>query len=184
MSNPPNPPTPATPSPGDKNAPLPPPRRSRLKDIRASVRKTLGYSPELTTDQQITRRSFFSFSIFAILGVTAWKSWFLLKDSDATDGVQSPLRNTLDANGKIFKTTLAPDHLAPTYPASAGAANVRYNGGVGINNNGFNAADWRLNVTTLDNRKLEISIDDLQRLPHTEFAFEFKCIEGWSQISW
>ncbi|HEV9036204.1 MAG TPA: molybdopterin-dependent oxidoreductase [Puia sp.] len=158
--------------------------RARLASFRTTLKKALGYSRDLTPEQQITRRSFLSFSVFAILGATAWRSWFLLKDSASKEGVQSPLRNSLDADGKIFKHTLSPDHLAPTYPTSAGATNVRYNGGVGLNPSGFNAADWRLHVTTLDNRKLDISIEDLQRLPLTEFAFEFKCIEGWSQISW
>ena len=179
-----NPPPPPIPQPPDSNNPLPPRRPSRLASFRTRIKKTLGHSPDLTPQQLITRRSFFSFSIFAILGATAWKSWFWLKDSTTGNGVQSPLRNTLDADGKVFKRTLSPNHLAPTYPTSAGATHVRYNGGVGINPNGFNAADWRLDVATLDNRKLQITIDDLQRLPLTEFAFEFKCIEGWSQISW
>jgi hypothetical protein len=168
----------------DSAGPIPSPRRSRLKDFRASLRKALGYSPDLTPQQQITRRSFLSFSVFAVLGATAWRSWFWLKDSAANNGVQSPLRNTLDANGKIFKQMLSPNHHAPTYPTSAGARNVRYNGGVGLNPGGFNAADWRLDVTTLDGRKFGVNIDDLKGLPLTEFAFEFKCIEGWSQISW
>ena len=183
---PPSPPTPPLPpTPPQPPAPPPPPRQpSRLKDFRTTLRKALGYSPDLTPEQQITRRSFLSFSIFAVLGATAWRSWFWLKDSTRSEGVQSPLRNTLDADGKVFKHTLSPGHLAPTYPNSAGARNVRYNGGIGISPNGFSPADWHLDVTTLDNRKLRITIDDLQRLPLTEFAFEFKCIEGWSQISW
>src|SRR6185437_16568298 len=115
--------------------------RARLASFRTTLKKALGYSRDLTHEQQITRRSFLSFSVFAILGVTAWRSWFLLKDSASKEGVQSPLRNSLDADGKIFKHTLSPDHLAPTYPTSAGATNVRYNGGVGLNPSGFNAAD-------------------------------------------
>ncbi len=27
-------------------------------------------------------------------------------------------------------------------------------------------------------------MDELRQLPKTEMVFEFKCIEGWSQISW
>jgi DMSO/TMAO reductase YedYZ molybdopterin-dependent catalytic subunit len=61
---------------------------------------------------------------------------------------------------------------------------VRYNANIGLSNSGFDPAAWRLQVTTVDNRTLSISIDDLKRLPKTDFAFEFKCIEGWSQISW
>jgi len=159
-------------------------RPSRLASFRTALRRATGFSRDLTPEQQITRRSFLSFSIFTVLGVAAWRSWFWLKDSPTSNGVQSPLRKGLDADEKIFKHTLSPNHLAPTWPGPAGARNVRYNGGIGLGAKNFDAANWRLQVTTLDNRRLPISIDDLQRLPLTEFAFEFKCIEGWSQISW
>ena len=159
-------------------------RPSRLASFRTALRRATGFSRDLTPEQQITRRSFLSFSIFTVLGVAAWRSWFWLKDSATSNGVQSPLRKGLDADEKIFKHTLSPDHLAPTWPGPAGVRNVRYNGGIGLGAKNFDAANWRLQVTTLDNRRLPISIDDLQRLPLTEFAFEFKCIEGWSQISW
>jgi len=179
MNNPP------PPSSGSASSSSPAPRRpSRLASFRSALRRATGYSRDLTPEQQITRRSFLSFSIFTVLGVAAWRSWFWLKDSPTSNGVQSPLRKGLDADEKIFKHTLSPNHLAPTWPGPAGARNVRYNGGIGLGAKNFDAANWRLQVTTLDNRRLPISIDDLQRLPLTEFAFEFKCIEGWSQISW
>ncbi len=166
-------------------APAPPPARpSRWSAFRTGLSKAVGHSDQLTTEQQITRRSFVSFSAFAILGVAAWKSWFWLKDSAQSNGVQSPLRKGLDIDDKVFKHTLSSDHLAKTYPLSAAAKNVRYNSGIGLLHTSDDLAAWRLQVTTLDNRILSLTIDDLRRLPKTEYAFEFKCIEGWSQVSW
>lgn len=152
--------------------------------LRESFRKALGYSEKLTVQQQINRRTFVSFGAFFILGAAAWKSWFWLKDSVQSDGVQTPLRHGLNFDDKIFKHTLSPGHLAKTYPKSAATRNVRYNSGVGLSTNGFDLAKWSLQVTTADNRILNIGIDELRQLPKTEMVFEFKCIEGWSQISW
>ena len=118
------------------------------------------------------------------MGAAAWKSWFWLKDSASSDGIQAPLRKGLNADDKIFKHTLSPNHLAKTFPKSAAVRNVRYNSGIGLNANGFDSAKWMLQVTTADHRILNIDIDELRQLPKSEIVFEFKCIEGWSQISW
>ncbi len=157
---------------------------TRWGAIRSGLGKAAGHSPDLTPNQQVTRRTFVSFTAFTLLGVAAWKSWFWIKDGAQSDGVQGVLRKGLNADDRIFKHTLSRNHLAKTYPISEAATNVRYNSGLGLSTAGFDAAAWRLQVTTIDNRTLTISIDDLKRLPKTEFAFEFKCIEGWSQISW
>jgi DMSO/TMAO reductase YedYZ molybdopterin-dependent catalytic subunit len=152
--------------------------------LRESFRKALGYSEQLTVQQQINRRTFVSFSAFFLLGATAWKSWFWVKDAAQSDGVQAPLRRGLNVDDKIFKHTLSPGHLAKTYPKSAAARNVRYNANIGLSPNGFDLEKWALKVTTADNRTLNIGIDELRQLPKTEIVFEFKCIEGWSQVSW
>jgi hypothetical protein len=137
--------------------------------------------PKPHINKEINRRTFVSFSVFTLLGAAAWKSWFLLKDSIQKDGVQSPLREALNVDDKIFKHTLSPGHLAPTYPRELAAKNVRYNSGIGL---GADPAQWRLEVKKTNGETLQISLDELKALPKTDYAFEFKCIEGWSQISW
>jgi DMSO/TMAO reductase YedYZ molybdopterin-dependent catalytic subunit len=157
-------------------------RPSRWSTLRAGLRKITGHSDQLTTEQQITRRTFVSFSAFVVLGAAAWKSWFWLKDALPSDGVQGPLRKGLNVDDKLFKPTLSPDHLAKTYPTSVAARNVRYNANIGLPHTPD--PDWRLLVNNFDNFTLAISLDELKQLPKTQFAFEFKCIEGWSQVSW
>ncbi|HEV2478325.1 MAG TPA: molybdopterin-dependent oxidoreductase [Puia sp.] len=146
-----------------------------------TLAKAAGYGEDLTPEQQITRRTFVSFSAFALLGAAAWKSWFWIKDAVQSDGVQTPLRKGLNVDGKIFKHTLSPNHLAKTYPREQAAKTVRYNSGIGL---GADPATWRLQVTKANGEILAVSLDDLKALPKTDFAFEFKCIEGWSQVSW
>lgn len=166
-----------------QSAPVQPTSKPTVRaNLIRSLRKAAGYDDQLTPGQQITRRSFYSFGAFVLLGVAAWKSWFWLKDAGPSDGVQSPLRKGLNVNDKIWAPTLSKNHLAKTYPLSAASPHVRYNSGIGLAGTADPTA-WRLQVTTLDNRQLSISLDDLRALPKTEFAFEFKCIEGWSQVS-
>ena len=159
------------------------PRPSHLS-IREKLRRATGHSEDLPIQKQINRRTFLSFATFFLLGAAAWKTWFGIKDAEQSDGVQKPLRKVLDADDKIFKPTLSDNHLAKTYPTSQAARNVRTNSNVGSQPHGFDPANWRLEVQTLDKGVLPITLDELKQLPKTEFAFEFKCIEGWSQISW
>jgi thiosulfate reductase cytochrome b subunit len=134
--------------------------------------------------KEINRRTFFSFTVFTLLGAAAWKIWFGIKDASQSNGVQKPLRKVLDVDDKIFKPTLSDNHLAKTYSPAEAARNVRTNSNVGSNPHGFDPAAWRLEVQTLDKGVLNITLDDLKQLPKTQFVFEFKCIEGWSQVSW
>ncbi|GGB19260.1 molybdopterin-dependent oxidoreductase [Puia dinghuensis] len=168
-----------TPPSGSNPAPISP--RPTFRD---RLRKAMGHSDDLSIQKQINRRTFISFSAFFLLGAAAWKSWFWIKDAAQSDGVQAPLRKGLNINEKILKPTLSPNHLAKTYPTSQAARNVRPNGNIGTHAQGFDPSTWQLEVATLDRGVLTIGIDELKQLPKTEFAFEFKCIEGWSQVSW
>lgn len=174
------PPTGETP----QEQPAPDAQPTGRTSLGETLRKVTGYSDQLSVDQQINRRTMLSFGAFFVLGAAAWKSWFWLKNSPQQDGVQASLRPGLRADESIFKHTISHHHLAKTFPKSAAATNVRSNGNFGLSNVGFDPATWALQVTTLDNKTLSIGIDELQQLPKTEVVFEFKCIEGWSQISW
>jgi DMSO/TMAO reductase YedYZ molybdopterin-dependent catalytic subunit len=183
--------TPQTPSSTSGSASTPPPtdprpkqaQPGRLATARRALRKIFGTDEQLTVEQQIKRRTLLSFSVFAVLGAAAWKSWFLLKDQPHDNGIPKLLRKGLDADKDVFINTLSPNHLVPTYPKSVAATHTRRNGDAGMNPNGFDPQTWKLQVTTTDSKILSFGIDELRQLPKTEFAFEFKCIEGWSQIS-
>src|SRR5260370_13081414 len=44
---------------------------------------------------------------------------------------------------------------------------------------------WRLRVDGLVRQPLELSLDDLMRLPRTSYTVKHHCVEGWSAIaSW
>ena len=63
------------------------------------------------------------------------------------------------------------------------AKNVRANGDVGIDDESFDTAKWKLQVVRATGQPLAISLEELKQLPKTELVFDFKCVEGWDQIS-
>jgi len=143
---------------------------------------------KLTIDEFIVKKtitSFFFLFVFFAGCIWAWK-WVRKQplDGGITGGVQQPVRNVLNTNEAIFRSlTFSKNHLSKTYPVSAATKNVRFNGNLGLGND-FDAAAWSLNVIRKDGDTLAVKLDDLKKLPKTEIVFNFKCIEGWNQITY
>ena len=47
----------------------------------------------------------------------------------------------------------------------------------------FDATKWRLQVIRNAGDTIYISLDEIKALPETDIIFDFKCIEGWSQVT-
>jgi DMSO/TMAO reductase YedYZ molybdopterin-dependent catalytic subunit len=137
--------------------------------------------------KNVNRRTFISSLTFLAGSTLAYWGWSKLYQApketaaDATSGARSPLRKVLDANGRVFEKVVSPNHLSRTYPKAMAAKQPRVNGDIGINSKLDD--EWRLNVVKNSTETLQLTLNDLRKLPKTEFAFEFKCVEGWSQIS-
>ena len=118
--------------------------------------------------------------------VAAVCGWIYLKnlplDNGLLGGVQAPVRKVLNINESVFKKSLNSFHLAKTYPLSAAVKHPRVNGDIGMGND-FDPATWKLYVIKTTGDTLALSLDDIKKLPHTEIVFDFKCIEGWSQVT-
>ena len=59
---------------------------------------------------------------------------------------------------------------------------VRVNGNAGMNAN-FDPLSWKLQLIRRAGDTLHISLDEIKALPKTDIVFDFKCIEGWSQVT-
>ena len=97
-------------------------------------------------------------------------------------GVRPPIRKVLKANEQFFAGLTEQKTLSKTYPKSAAARLPRVNGKAGLRN----AADttgWMLHLMRSKGDTLFISMEDIKALPKTEIIFDFKCIEGWSQVT-
>jgi DMSO/TMAO reductase YedYZ molybdopterin-dependent catalytic subunit len=134
---------------------------------------------ELSSEQQIRRRTikaFVGFGVASLIPVAAWK-W--INNSPKLNQTLAPLRKTLEFNEKLTAKLLSNSHLAPTFPKAEAEPRVRINGREGLG--GEILEDYKVKVESGE-KKIEVSIDDIKALPKQEIIFEFKCIEGWSQI--
>ena len=129
------------------------------------------------------RKIIFSFLIFAVLvtaGIFAWK-W--LNHQPTEQGALKPLRKTLEANEKILKTAVFDtSHIAKKYSEKDAVKNVRVNGLIGMEK-AIDTSTWRLQVVRAAGDTLKISLADIEKLPKVHVIFDFKCIEGWSQVT-
>ncbi len=143
---------------------------------------------ELAIEKKIKRRNFISFTVFGAFAATAIGSWKWLYSSaeetaGITAGARKPLRRALNKT-EIFFRRLAfnENHLVKTYPKSMAATQVRHNSDIG-NEGTLPPEKWRLQVTKKSGEVLQVSLDELKALPKTEIIYDFKCVEGWDQIS-
>ena len=126
-------------------------------------------------------KSIIAFVVFFMALAAAVFAWKWLQRQPDVSGVPKPLRKGLSLDEKVFSKALSNHHLAKTYPTSAAAKNVRANGLVGLKS-GLDSS-WKLKVVRSPGDTLFVTLDELKALPKTELTFDFKCIEGWSQIS-
>ncbi len=141
------------------------------------------YKEEITiSEKKLRNKTIISFTVFILLLVSAIFVWKKLHQQPLVAGASKPLRTVLNANETFFSNFLSDDHFAKSYPVSAAAKNVRVNGNIGMNKD-FDPSTWKLKVIRSPGDTLFLTMDDIKMLPKTEIVFDFKCIEGWSQIT-
>jgi len=123
-----------------------------------------------------------SFIIFAVLVTTGIFAWQWLNRQPAEQGALKPLRKTLELNEKVLKSTFDTGRLSKVYTEKDAAKYVRVNGNIGMQKT-VDTSAWRLNVVRNAGDTLKISLADIEQLPKADVIFDFKCIEGWSQVS-
>ena len=136
-------------------------------------------------ESAVRRQTITAFGLFALAaavpaGVFAW-----ITNSANLLGVKKPLRRVLDANAKIANAYFSNTHLVKTFPVSAAVRNPRSNGSVGLQTP--LSDDWKLQIDRPDRNgvpqePLLFTMDDVKALPKQELVYDFKCVEGWSQI--
>ncbi|MHA4807316.1 molybdopterin-dependent oxidoreductase [Flavitalea flava] len=139
------------------------------------------------SEKQVSRRTWISSAVFVLGGVLTFGGWNWLRHhaeerEGITGSLPQPARDVLNGNEQILSRLYSPHRLAKTYPESMAAKAVRRNGDIGIDEE-LDVDNWQLEVTRSDGKTLHVSLEELKQLTKTSFAFDFKCIEGWSQIS-
>ena len=136
----------------------------------------------ILTTEQIRKKTLVSFLFFFLFLAGCIVGWNWLRNQPEENGVLKPLRAVLNANGNIFSNFLSNDHLAKTFAISAAEPKVRRNGDAGMGND-FDPAAWKLQLVRNPGDTQYISIAEIRSLPKTDIVFDFKCIEGWSQVT-
>lgn len=137
---------------------------------------------EIISEKKIKKKTLIAFTVFILMIVLAILAWNWLHRQPLAAGTPKPIRNVLNYNESFFSTIYSNQKLTKTYPVSKATKKVRVNGKDGMSA-GFDPTTWKLKVARAAGDTLFISLDEIKALPKTEIVFDFKCIEGWSQVS-
>jgi hypothetical protein len=145
---------------------------------------------ELTDEQKIAkmirRKTILSFTVLLCGLGFAIGIWLWLGNQPKENDQPAPIRKVLKANEKINNLFFSNQHLAKEYPKEKAAKEVRVNGDIGMGEE-FDSENWFLSVKKqIPGKKdsvLKLDLNSIKTLPKQNVIFDFKCIEGWSQIS-
>src|SRR5476651_546612 len=115
------------------------------------------------------RKSLLAFLIFFAMIAIGWAGWkWLLRqplDNGIRGGIQQPLRKVLDINEEVYSGLYSTKHLIKEYPRNAAAKKARVNGYVGLAEDTFDPATWKLQVVKANGDTLFIPMDEIKKLP-------------------
>ncbi len=135
----------------------------------------------MTRSASVDRRSFLRLAAAsgpaALVAACGW---------DGGDGLRPRLLDVSRLNDWVGEHILfSPTRLAKTYAASDRSASLPSYFISAMTPMLRDPASWRLRVDGMVGRTLELSLDDLRRMPRLSYTVKHHCVEGWSAIaSW
>lgn len=139
--------------------------------------------PDFLADKkQLRKRKIISYSVFLFMLIIAITFRFWISSQPSDNGISRPLRSGLNVNDKIFESLFNKDKAVKEYPIEAAVKKVRVNGFDGIRS-ALDSSGWRLKVVRDAGDTIYITLDELKLLPKKDIIFDFKCIEGWDQVT-
>lgn len=146
-------------------------------------------TPEQKFKRTVIRKTVGSFALFFVLYYIGYTIFVSIGNAPKERGTAQPFRSAMDLNAKIFARGYENPTLTKEFSKSVAAKRARVNGMLGLRS-ALDTTNYRLKVVRyselapMPSDTFEVTLDDLRSLPKTEVVFNFKCIEGWSQISW
>jgi DMSO/TMAO reductase YedYZ molybdopterin-dependent catalytic subunit len=126
--------------------------------------------------------SFIAWFLFLALAAGFWFLMNSISNEKTSKGIPQSLRDGLERNETILKKL--PQQRVVEFPKSMAVLRPRVNGKYGMKSK-LDSSGFRLQVIhpqSLDTTKF--TPGQIKSLPKTEVVFDFKCIEGWNQITW
>ncbi len=137
---------------------------------------------KIVSASYIKKKTFISFAVFVFfIGISIF-GWNKLMHQSKEDKAIPTLRRGLELNEFIFSTLFSKNHLTKEYAKNLAAPKVRANGDAGLARDS-DTANWKLQVLRKVGDTINITLAEIKTLPKTEITFDFKCIEGWNQIT-
>ena len=131
---------------------------------------------------QVNLRNFLAWTLFIGLGFGFYYLLVYLKNGPRNQGVSQFLRQGFENNEALSKDL--PTQVVVEYPKSAVAKKVKVNGMYGLKS-GVDTTSYRMLVIHPERRDtMGFTMAQIEAMPKTEVIFDFKCIEGWNQITW
>jgi hypothetical protein len=139
--------------------------------------KTPDLKRKTISEKQFEKTNRRAFITASIAGVSGLVGWYLLGNSKIERGTPALLRKVNDAYADFWKSNFNSNATSP--PVDADGKPVRINGDIGM----MKTIDSSNYLLSVDGPKgiLQLSLDDIRKMPQTTTSFEFKCIEGWSR---
>ena len=127
-----------------------------------------------------SRRGFLYAGVAAAAGLGGWE-W--LRTRAGGDGVPWPLRRGLEIDERLSRRYFRETRLAREFPRDA-AEDMKVNGDIGVDDDDFDPAQWKLTADGLAGHDgpISLGLDEIRALARFEMTTEFKCIEGWSKV--
>ena len=134
-------------------------------------------------DKKISRRQALSFSLFGLASAAGLGAYFSYQKQPLNDnGLRSISCKAYALNEKVNGQLYSHKKLAPTYPRHMASPSPRINGTIGIDTE-LTEEYWELSVNIPSQKTPRmLKLEQIKKMPKTELTFEFKCIEGWSEI--
>ena len=153
-----------------------------MKETVAGERAAKGRTDDELAIRRMSRRSF----LWAIAaGLGAYGGVRYLATRSDLNGTPWPFRRGLEFNESVWRDAFRHDSMAPTFdPTKVGKA--RLNGMEGLGDD-FSPDTWTLSLVGVAGRDepLEMTLDEIKRLPRHTITTQLCCIEGWSMtVAW
>ncbi len=130
--------------------------------------------------RSLSRRSVLVGGVAAIAGATAFRK---ITSGEQVGRTPKALRASYEFNEDLWSALTDIDRLAPEFEFARSAMPIVNGRRNGVSED-IEEADWSLSVVDPNGTELaNLTLDDIKAMPFTETIFEFKCIEGWSEIT-
>jgi DMSO/TMAO reductase YedYZ molybdopterin-dependent catalytic subunit len=134
------------------------------------------------SEKLIRRKTVRSFVFFFAGLILMASAWYWLRTQPKEGGMYRPLRTFMAFNEWLFGRQYSNSNTAPEFPKNKVVKQPRVNGSEGLRTP-LDTADWMLKVAAVPGDTMTFALSDIKALPKTEIVFDFKCIEGWSEVT-